>query len=66
MGTHLDVAEEQSSFTRHDGLDDNSLLISKTVHALLITKCKCKALSLVSLAPRRHGFEGFEAWRVLK
>ena len=63
MGTHLDVAAEQSSFIRHDGLDDNSRLTSKTVHALLITKCEGKALSLVSLAPRRHGFE---AWRVLK
>ena len=65
-GTHLNAAAEQSLFIRHDGLDDNSLLISKTVHALLITKCRCKALSLVSLAPRRHGFEGIEAWRVLK
>ena len=63
MGTHLDVAAEQSSFIRHDGLDDNSLLISKTVSALLITKCEGKALSLVSLVSRRHGFE---AWRVLK
>ena len=63
MGTHLDVAPEQSSFIRHDGLDDNSRLTSKTVCALLITKCEGKALSLVSLAPRRHGFE---AWRVFK
>ena len=63
METHLDVAAEQSSFIRHDGLDDNSRLTSKTVGALLITKCEGKALSLVSLAPRRHGFE---AWRVLK
>ena len=60
MVTHLDVAAEQSSFVRHDGLDDNSLLISNTVHALLITKCEGKALSLISLVPRRHGFE---AWR---
>ena len=63
MVTHLDVAAEQSSFIRHDGLDYNSLSRSKTVSALLITKCEGKALSLVSLAPRRHGFD---AWRVLK
>ena len=60
-GTHLNAAAEQSSFIRHDDLDDNSLLISQTVRALLITKCEGKALSLVSLAPQRHGFEGFEA-----
>ena len=63
MGTHLDVAAEQSSFIRHDGLDDNSRLTSKTIRALLITECEGKALSLVSLASERHGFE---AWRVLK
>ena len=63
MVTHLDFAAEQSLFVRRDGLDDNSLLISKAVHALLITKCEGKARSLVSPAPRRHGFE---AWRVLK
>ena len=63
MGTHLDFAAEQSSFIRHDGLDDNSLLISKTVRALYITKCEGKALSLVSLVPRR---QDFEAWRVFK
>ena len=63
METLLDIAAEQSSFIRHDGLGDNSRLTSKTVRALLITECEGKALSLVSLAPRRHGFE---AWRVLK
>ena len=36
---------------------------AKTVHALLITKCEGKALSLVSLFFRRFGLE---AWRVLK
>ena len=45
------------------GLDDNSLLMSTTVHTLLITKCVGRARSLVSLVHRRHGFE---AWRVLK
>ena len=57
MGTHLDVTAEQSSFISHD------LLICKTVHALLITKCEGNALSLVSVVLRRHGLE---AWRVLK
>ena len=61
MGTHLDVAAEQSSFIRHDGLDDKSLLISKTFHALLITKCEGKALSLISLVPRRCGFEAWHS-----
>ena len=63
MGAHLGVAAEQTSFITHDGLDANSATISKTVHALLITKCEGKTLSLVSLVPRRFGLE---AWRVLK
>ena len=63
MGTHLDVAAEQWSFFTHDGLDDNSLSKSRTVDAVLVTKCDGKALSMVSLVPRRHGLE---AWRVLK
>ena len=63
MGTHLDVAAEQWSFITHDGLDDNSLSKSRTVDAVLITRCDGKALSMVSLVPRRHGLE---AWRVLK
>ena len=58
MGAILDVAGEQTSSIKHDSLDD-----SKTVHALLFTKCEGKALSLVSLVPRRHGLE---AWRVPK
>ena len=63
MGAHLDVAAEQTSFITHDGLDSNSVTMSKTVHALLIRKCEGKALSLVSFVPRRFGLE---AWRVLK
>ena len=57
------VAAEKTSIITHDGLDENSITISTTVHALLITKCEGKALSLVSLVPRRFGLE---AWRVLK
>ena len=63
MGTHLDVAAEQWSFIRHDGLDDNSLSIMRTVNAVLVTKFDGNALSMVSLVPRRHGLE---AWRVFK
>ena len=63
MGSHLDVAAEQTSFITHDCLDANSVTITKTVHAKLIRKCEGKALSLVSLVPRRFGLE---AWRVLK
>ena len=63
MGAHLDVAAEQTSFITNDGLDANSVTISKTVHTLLITRCEGKALSLVTLGPRRFGLE---AWRVLK
>ena len=63
MGAHLDVAAEQTSFITHDGQDANSVARSKTVHALIITKCEGNALSLVSLVPRRSGLE---AWRVLK
>ena len=44
LGARLDVAAEQISFITHDGLDANSVTMSKTVHALLITKCKGKAL----------------------
>ena len=40
MGQHLDVAAEQTSFLKHDGLDANSLTISRTIHALPITMCK--------------------------
>ena len=63
MGAHLDVAAEQTSCITHDGLDANSVTISKTVHASLFTKCEGTALSLDSLVPRRFGLE---AWRVLK
>ena len=45
MGTHLDVAAEQWSFITHDGLDDNSLSKSRTVDAVLITRCDGKVLS---------------------
>ena len=62
-GAHLDVTTEQTSFIKHDGLDANSLTISRTVRSLLITKCEGKALSLVSMVFRRFGLE---AWRVLK
>ena len=48
-GSHPDVAAVQTSFITRDGLDSNSVTVSKTVHALLITKCEGKALSLVSL-----------------
>ena len=47
----------------HDGLDANSVTVSITVHALLITKCEGKVLSLVSLDPRRFRLE---AWWVLE
>ena len=36
VDSHLDVAAEQTSFTTHDGLDANSVTISKTV-------CSCFA-----------------------
>ena len=57
------MAAEQTSFITHDGLDANSVTISRTVHSLLITKCEGKALSLVSLIPPRFGLE---VWRGLK
>ena len=63
MGAHLDVAAEQTSFIKHGGLEANGVTICSTVHALLITKCEGKALSQVSLVPRRFGLE---AWRTLK
>ena len=53
MGAQLDAAAEPPAFIKHKSLDANSLLASRTVHALLITKCESKALSLVSLVPRR-------------
>ena len=55
MVTHLDVAAEQSFFVRHDGLYDNSLLISNTVHALLITKCEGKSRWLLNVRALKHG-----------
>ena len=63
MGTPLVVAAEQTSFIKHDGVEENSQMISRTVRALLITKCEGKVLSLVSLVFGRHGLE---AWQVLK
>ena len=53
VGSNLDVASAQTSIITHDGLDVNSVAMSKAVHALLIMKCKGRALSLVSLVPRR-------------
>ena len=58
---HLDVVAEQSSFIRHDGLDDNSLLISRTVRALLITICDGKAF-----CPWSHCFHDVMALRHLR
>ena len=63
IGAHLEVAAEQTSFIKHEGLDAHILLVSRAVYALLITKCEGKPLSLVCLVPRRFGLE---AWRVLK
>ena len=63
MGAHLDVAAEQTALIKHEALDANGLLVSRKGHALVITRCEGKALSLVSLVPRRFGLE---AWRVLK
>ena len=37
----------------------NTLLVSRTVRTLLFTTCQGKALSVVALVLRRHGFE---AW----
>ena len=63
MGAHLDVAAEQTSFIKHDGLDANSLTMNRTVHSSLISRCEGKALSLVSLVLRRFRLE---VWRVPK
>ena len=63
MGAHLDIAAEQSSFITNADLDALAVLASRKAHAWLITRCEGKALSLVSLVPRR---QGLEAWRVLK
>ena len=54
---------EQTAFIKHEGLDTNRVATSRTVPALLITKCGGKALSLVSLVLRRFGWD---ARRVLK
>ena len=47
----MDVAAEQTSFIRHEGLDANSLATCRTFRTLLVTNCEDKALSLVSLVP---------------
>ena len=59
---YADLANMEARLT-HGGLDANSVTISKTVRALLITTCEGQALTLVSLVPRRFGLE---AWRLLK
>ena len=66
LGKHWATSGRRCRSNKHPsygGLDANSVRISKTVHALVNTKCEGKALSLVSLVPRRFGLE---AWRVLK
>ena len=63
MGRTQTLLQNSHHSSDTHGLDDNSLLMSKTVRTLLITKCVGRARSLVSLVHRRHGFE---AWRVLK
>ena len=63
LGEHMEIAEKQTQFLNNDTMVERALQVSKTVYALLITKTEGKALSLVSLVPRRHGLE---AWRLLK
>ena len=43
VGAHLDIAVEQTALIKHAGLDRNNLLVSGTVHALLITRSDGKA-----------------------
>ena len=61
MGSRRGVAAEQTSFTTHEGLDAGSVTVGGAVHAF--TKCEGKALSLVSLVPRRLDWKRGESSR---
>ncbi len=63
VGEIMEVAESQSSAIEHDGISEAVLAVSRALNVLLVTKCEGKALSIVSLAPKRHGLE---CWRQLK
>ena len=56
MLTWLAWEADQASLVKHESLDANSSLVGRTVHALFLSKCEAKALSLDSLIPRRFGF----------
>ena len=62
IGARLEIAAEQTAFITNEGVDALAVVVSRTVHALLITKCERTALFQVSSGLRR---QGFEAWRVL-
>ena len=63
MVTHLDAAAEQSSFIRHDGVDDNSLLVSKNASCLAHHEVRRQSSVSGMLVPLRHGLV---TWRVLQ
>ena len=63
VGNYLEAAEAETDFISNGRMTEDPLAASTTLYALLVTKTDGKALSLVTLVPRRHGLE---AWRVLK
>ena len=63
VGNYLEAAEAETDFISNGRMTEEPLAASTTLYALLVTKTDGKALSLVTLVPRRHGLE---AWRVLK
>ena len=50
---HICNVAEQTAFITNEDLDAAAVLVSRTAHALLITQCEGKVLSLASLVLRR-------------
>ena len=57
LGPSMDAAAERTDPIRTESMGDETLAMTKNLYALLISKCEGRALSIVSLAPLKTGFE---------
>ena len=63
LGDYMESAEQCPDPVENSAMLEHAEKASKALHALLVCKCDGKALSIVTLQPRRHGME---AWRQIK
>ena len=63
LGPGMETAAENDGHIDLDTLNAEALVQSRNLYALLIGKCDGRALSIISLVPRKNGYE---AWRMLK